>query len=224
MKRLFALLMVIAMLFCVSACGNKPSTKTDDIDNQTTEVNKSDDITTDDSYESIDPESWGITDRFAAGKGASETFYINLPKCTGVVAGHGDGTVTAVSGENESTPEINGISEVFPAYLDDLQFWLEDRYGSMRFSNFEFELTGNAPTKVGDYDMHTFTGVLEFDYVNHDVETEHRVHNFVAYSTALKSNGAYAYWLVYDESDDQSNGDLIKEHALNMAKTFREEE
>lgn len=219
MKRLFALLTVIAMLFCISACGNKPSTKTDDIDNQTTEVNKSDDITADDSYESIDPESWGITDRFAAGKGDSETFYINLPKCTGVVVGHMDGTVTAVSGENESTPEINGISEVFPAYFDDLEFWLNDMYGESRSSNFEFELTGDAPTKVGDYDMHTFTGTISFDY-----KDEPREYSFVAYATTLKSNGAYAYWLVYDESDDQSNGDLIKEHALNMAKTFREEE
>ena len=65
--------------------------------------------------------------------------------------------------------------------------------------------------------MHRFTGNIEFDN-----DGKHCKYSFIAYAAQLNSNGAYAYWVVYDVSDNQSNGQLVAEHALNMAKTFRE--
>ena len=77
-------------------------------------------------------------------------------------------------------------------------------------------------TVIADHDMYTFTGVVSFDY-NWQNEITRREYQFISYATTMKTNGGYAYWVVYDCSDEQSNGELIKEHALNMAKTFREE-
>ena len=66
--------------------------------------------------------------------------------------------------------------------------------------------------------MHSFNGTFSFDE-----DDDHYEYQYVVYVTQLKSNGAYAYWVVYDVSEDQSKGNLIKEHAYNMAQTFREE-
>lgn len=65
--------------------------------------------------------------------------------------------------------------------------------------------------------MHFFEGTFSFDD-----DGKHKEYQYAVGVTRLKSNGAYAYWVVYDISDEQSNGKLIKEHAMNMAKTFSE--
>ena len=175
--------------------------------------------------EDEEEKEWGITDRFTARNDqGQESCYINLPQATGHSEGyarfttHANRTALFYAGQNPKCPEISSISEMFPAYFETIEYALKAYYGFMS-ENYEFSLNSNKAVTVGDYDMHTFEGEFEFD--NDD---EHCKYQFVAYATTLKSNGAYAYWVVYDTSEDQSNGELIKEYAYKMARTFREEE
>lgn len=230
MKRIFALLLVTLLLSFAACGGDKPDETDGDTTaahSQTQATTKTDPVskeTTGKTENQVNPDTWGVADRVAAGKGDSEVYFINSPYYTGYAEGYGlfaeqlDDTAVIIFGENDDSPEITSISELFPACFGQLQYTVEKIYGS-RASNVELTLTGNAPAKVGDYNMHSFTGTISFDYKGNP-----REYSFVAYATTLKSNGAYAYWVVYDISDDQSKGDLIAEHALNMAKTFREEE
>ena len=175
--------------------------------------------------ENFDVNNWGVADRCSARSDtSSESYIINFPRQAGSHAGYGvvaeqlDDTMAIISGQNRSSPKINNISELFPAYFEQLQFTLEGVNGILS-DNYKFSLNSDKSVIVGDYNMHTFEGEFEFD--NDD---EHCKYQFVAYATTLKSNGAYAYWVVYDTSEDQSNGELIKEYAYKMARTFREEE
>lgn len=191
--------------------------------------NNANNSTTDKSEED---KEWGITDRWSARNGTTETFYINQPKYRGYTEGYGiysehlDETSTIVAGQYENSPTVDNISTFFPKYFSDLEYTLQKIYGLIA-DNFEFSLNNNQAVEVNDYHMHMFEGYFEFDTETKSMgkwQDVHRKYQFVAYATTLKSNGAYAYWVVYDTSEDQSKGDLIKQHALNMAKTFREVE
>lgn len=231
MKRIIALALSLMILMTLFGCAKGPNNETNNTtpSNSQTQNNPTDDNkTTEPSTkqdDEITPDNWGVTDHFAADNDKpSESFYINFPHFGGAARGYGlggnqgDDTTAYVFGQNDYAPTINSISELFPAYFEQVQYTLEKAYG-LKASNFEFSLSDDEPAAVGEYEMHTFTGKIAFDY-----EGAPKNYSFVAYATTLKSNGAYAYWVVYDTSDGQTNGTLIAEHALNMAKTFREEQ
>ena len=205
---------------------NKDNSATKDNNSQIADNNNSQ-ITEDNYNQESDKEfyeEWGVTGRFSARNDqGTESCYINLPIASGATTGYGmmvvnaDKTAILYSGQNKHNSEINSISELFPAYFESVEYDLKAYYGLLA-ENYKFTLKSNKAVTIDNYDMHTFEGDFEFDY-----DGQHLKYQFVAYATTLKSNGAYAYWVVYDTSDNQSNGKLIKEHALNMAKTFREE-
>lgn len=211
---------IVVVVVLVLGNNNSNAGNNDNLSNDNSQVTNDNQQTDDDSefYE-----NWGVSERCSAQNGTSESYFINFPKYTGysevygLVAEQLDDTVVVVSGQNDKCPAINSLSELFPAYFEHLQFTLEGIYGILS-DNYNFSLKSNNSESIGGYQMHKFVGNIEF----YD-DGEHQNYQFVAYATTLKSNGAYAYWVVYDTSDDQSNGELIKEHALNMAKTFREE-
>lgn len=228
MKKVFALLLAIAMLLTMAACGKAPETPVEGGDSgkvpEQTQPVKETETPTEEPTEAFEPSTWGVTDRFTAKNAQGQkSCYINLPAAAGNSAGYGrfvihaDDTAVMYSGQNDKCPEISGISELLPTYFERVEYAFSAHYG-MLSSNYEFTLTGDKAVTVGEYEMHMFEGVIAFDY-----DGEHREYPFVAYATTLKSNGAYAYWLVYDISDNQSNGNLIAEYAYNMARTFREE-
>jgi len=230
MKKILSILLVIAVLFSLAACQKAPDNNSDSTtpgNSQTqkpTGDNQETTNTTEKPDDEINAENWGVSERCSAQSSTSESFYINFPKFTGYSEGYGlvaeqlDDTMVVVSGQNDKCPTINSLSELFPAYFDHLQFTLEGIYGILS-DNYKFSLKSNSSEKIGDYQMHKFVGEIEFDN-----DGEHVKYAFVAYAATLKSNGANAYWVVYDTSKDQSKGELIAEHALNMAKTFREEQ
>ena len=221
MKKVIALIFAFAMMLTLAACNKEDEPPKDN--DTSTPTDQEEDIT-----ESKDPLEWGITDRIGVETEDSIGVYaINFPHFTGASSGHAlianqnDGTIALISGQNMDSPKINTASELFPAYFEQLQYTLEKYYG-LRSSNFELSLLDTGSTVIADHDMYTFTGVVSFDY-NWQNEITRREYQFISYATTMKTNGGYAYWVVYDCSDEQSNGELIKEHALNMAKTFREE-
>ncbi len=175
----------------------------------------------------VTPENWGVREWWSAQTAdTSHVYSINFPNYSGYTEGSGmiaeqlDGTIALISGQNALLPgpEISDASEMFPAYFYQLQGCLEAFYGLLA-KNFEFSVTDDEAVEVNGLEMHSFKGKMQFDD-----DDEHKEFQFVIYATQLKTNGAYAYWVVYDVSEDQSKGDLITEHALNMAKTFREAE
>ena len=221
MKKFIILVFIFAMMLTLVACNKEDEPPKDN--GSSTPTDQEEDVN-----ETEDPLEWGVMDQFSAdNENLIESYYINFPHYTGVSEGHSmiaeqlDGTVALISGQNIDSPEISSTAELFPAYFDQLQNSLESYYG-LRSSNYELSLTNTDSTTIGEYDMYIFTGTIAFDY---DLQGEilHREYQFISYATTLKSNRAYAYWVVYDETEDQSKGELIKEHALNMAKTFREE-
>ena len=89
--------------------------------------------------------------------------------------------------------------------------------GSVTVDEFTIENKQSAGT-INGYEMYKFVGTHSFKY-------EDKVYNYkyVAYSTQQKKNGAYIYWLVQDESQDQTLYSTIEEYAYKMALSLREE-
>lgn len=232
MKKLIAMILALVMMLTMAACAGEKTPAT-----QPTVTGDSTQPTTGDttpsssqgeSAETEDPLEWGVMERGSAESEESIGVYaINFPYLTGVSEGYAliaeqpDGTGALISGQNMDSPEINSAAELFPAYFDQLQYTFEEYYG-LRSSNYALSLENTDSTTIGDHEMYIFTGTIAFDY-DWQGEVNRREFQFVSYATTMKTNGAYAYWVVYDYSEDQSNGELIAEHALNMAKTFREE-
>lgn len=232
MKKILLLLVSMLVLFSLVGCSKTPSTTSMETQNpsvgQSSTEPSDNNIQTDSPNNNQDPLSWGVSARWVAVKsGAKEwetnPFYVNFPRYAGYTEGKGlvaeqlDGTVVIVAAEYANSPTIKELKEFMPAYSDDLIYTLESIFGIMS-KNFQFNIETEEAITVGSYSMHAFNGRFSFEE-----DGKHNEHQFVVYATQLKSSGAYAYWVVYDVSDDQSNGKLIAEHALNMAKTFREE-
>lgn len=231
MKKTITIFLVIFVIFCFAGCSKEPSgtnsnTTSDNFQIQATTSNNQEIQNTTESGEiQVSPDNWGVSESWSAKtETTSKNYKINFPNYSGYTEGSGmiaeqlDGTIALISGQNHRCPEIDLLSEVFPAYFEQLEFTLRAFYGLLS-DNFDFSIESDSPVTIGEIDMHSFTGTIKFDY-----DGEPRNYQFVSYATQLKTNGAYAYWVVYDVSEDQSNGKLIAEHALNMAKTFREEQ
>lgn len=237
MKKLISTFMAIIMLISLSACSDNQHI-TDQINENSSNTQSTTNETATSTTEEISPETsttedimdWGWQEIMSAeNNNQSCLFSVNFPYGNGMAEGYaitGDwshhGAGMMLSCQNENSPTINNAAELLPAYLDQIQYNFEEFYG-LRASNFEISADKDvSSTTINNYKMYIFTGNISFDYYWHDDITLKKDFPFIVYATTLKTNGAYVYWLVYDCSDDHSKGDLIAEHALNMAKTFQE--
>lgn len=229
MKKLIILMLVLLLTVSLVGCNNEPvgesaaeSSVASQLQNSAPESVVSSESSESESNE-ITPETWGASSRMTAGQlDELEFFYVNFPKYSGYTEGNGlvaeqpDDTMVIVAAENYESPVLNELNVFLPTYFVDIEYTLSKIYGYSS-KNYVFNVSGDKAVTIGEYPMHTYEGTFSFDDGD-----KHNEYQFVVYATQLKSNGAYAYWVVYDISDDQSNGKLIAEHALNMAKTFRE--
>lgn len=232
MKKIAVIALSLALVLTMAACGGKSAPPTEPVTSGGATLPITGDTDPEETPEATtqpeDPLEWGVSEMFSAETEESIGAYsINFPILVGVSEGNAliaeqtDGTGALISGQNMDSPKINSAAELFPAYFDQLQYTFEKYYG-MRSSNYTLSLQDTDSTTIGGYEMYIFTGTIAFDY-DWQNEVIRREFQFVSYATTLNYNGGYVYWLVYDLSEDQSNGDLIAQHALNMAKTFREE-
>lgn len=242
MKKLISAVMVIAMAMSLSACSEEQpsvtkSTESGSITQPTTEETTSPTVQEETSTTSPtiqeetsateDPLDWGYREvKFVESEESSGFFSVNFPHGTGLSVVYGamgewPDAGFLISGQSKDSPEVADVSELLPAYLEQIQESFEDYYG-IRSSNYTIMSDEDVSlTSINDYEMYIFTGRVSFDYY-WDGETLKKDFPFIVYATALKSNGLYAYWMVYDCSEDHSKGDLIAEYALKMAKTFQE--
>lgn len=229
MKKMIALALSLIMVLSMFGCSGEPANENydgnDDKAPAQSSAGEEEKESTENKKEEITPDSWGVADRFnAENEKPTEVFSINFPHFGGATVGYGlggnqgDGTTVYVFGQNEKSPKIEKLSELLPAYFEQIEYTLGKVYG-LRGDNYKFTLNDHEPVSVGEYDMHIFEGEFSFEY-----EGNPRNHQFVVCATTLKSNGAYVYWFVHNTSASQKCEELMKENALNMAKTLREED
>lgn len=234
MKKLFTILM-IAMLLCLSltACGNKSKKEPDDNTNSSIQSSKTSNIQEPQKEDEIwDVDDWGVQEKIVAGKNDTlTTAYIKFPTLSGIVRGTGkiayqkNKTLVILDAERKTgSPALTNDScdNVFPAYFEQTK-GIIDTYRQMNYDNFEFSISDKEIVTVNGYEMCKFTGKHTFTVKDvNTFETKNAEMNFVAYATKLNGNGAYVYWMVLDESDDQSLTKTIEEYADKMAKTLSE--
>lgn len=238
MKKLISTVMAIVMAMSLSACSEEQpsvtkSTESGSITQPTTEESTS--PTTQEGTSAAQKETsatedlldWGYREvKFVESEESSGFFSVNFPHGTGLSVVYGamgewPDAGFLISGQSKDSPEVADVSDLLPAYLEQIQESFEDYYG-IRSSNYKIMSDENVTsTAINGYEMYIFTGRVSFDYY-WDGETLKKDFPFIVYATALKSNGLYAYWMVYDCSEDHSKGDLIEEYALKMAETFQE--
>lgn len=229
MKKFLVMLLVLALLLSATACGK--SKENDDVKTEVQTGNSAQaekPAATEPKKEpeqKIDPENWGLENTYSVKNNDIAVLYtINTPYYFGTDVGDGilceqmDGTMTLVSGQKSYSPAVDSAADLFPAYKEQVEFTMVGGYGLLA-EGFEFTFGEGKPVQVGDYEMYTFEGKVTFK-----VDTTPMDFTFIAYATTLKSNGGYAYWMVFDITKDHSAGKLIAEHAYNMALTFREEQ
>lgn len=218
------LVIILVIAFTIMMLTGKEDVTNNKVGNTNNESQTNESNKNEETSKKEEEKEWGVPDRLPAKNDVTELFLINFPYYRGYTEGYGviadqlDGTLIYVSAQGSRSPKINDQSEVFPAYFGHLQATFEALYGLLS-DNYQFVLKSTDTKNIGDYKMDIFECEVEFDD-----DGKHRKYAFVSYATTLKSNGAHAFWVVFDTSEDQSKGDLIAEHALNMAKTFREEE
>lgn len=231
MKRILSILLITMMiLMCFAGCGkdkepvntDTPSTSSNDKGTQTSvETNDKEDI-----------DDWGVREEIVAGKNdILTTAYIKFPSLSGIVRGTGkiayqkDKTLVILDAERKTGSPVltnDSCDNVFPAYFEQTKGIIES-YRQMNYDNFEFSVSDKEIVTVNGYEMCKFTGKHTFTVKDvNTFETKNEDMNFVAYATKLNGNGAYVYWMVLDESEDQSLTKTIEEYADKMAKTLSE--
>ena len=231
MKRVLLMLLVALLtLNCLAGCGKdkKPTNVDTPLTTEKLEQTQFPEATSSDNKD----EEWGVQEMKVTEKnGVITTALIKFPHLTGIVRGTGkiayqnDKSLVILDSERPTgSPSMpnDACEDVFPAYFEQTRAII-DSYRQMNYDNFEFTVSHKEIVTVNGYEMCKFTGkhtftvkdVNTFEIKNLDI-------NFVAYATKLNGNGAYVYWMVLDESEDQSLTKTIEEYADKMAKTLSE--
>ena len=225
MKRIISILLIsIMILMCFAGCGkDKEPVITD---TPSISVNDKETQTSEETTSKEDTDDWGVQEKIVAGKNDTlTTAYIKFPTLSGIVRGTGkiayqkDKTLVILDAERKTgSPALTNDScdNVFPAYFEQTK-GIIDAYRQMNYDNFDFSVANKETVTVNGYEMCKYTGKHTFT-----VNGENDEMNFVAYATKLNGNGAYVYWMVLDESEDQSLTKTIEEYADKMAKTLSE--
>lgn len=227
MKKIISTLLCILMLiFCMTACQKAQPTQ-----DGTEEVPA---VETQNETKSEAPADEGDPD-YAKDFTVSDVIYtensegvickakIRLPELASVSTGAGklvensNDTMILMGGQfldtELTTNEVDKVlNDFFHDAIDSLRMFRHYDY-----SNYAFSISTAEPVTINGYSMCKYTGTHTYTYMN-DPETI----NYVAYTTQLKGNGAFAYWIVLDESKDQSQSALIEEYATKIANTLSE--
>lgn len=219
-------MMILTLVLSLFGCGEKKTADggSGDADN----VNAVTDNYSDGSEEKeeITEGEWGKSGYFttATKDGEIQGLYINYPHLTGIseasgkIAYQNDDTLVILDGQYELSPDVKDgkIENVLESYFSQTVDILKG-YRTSDFKNFKLNIKKQKKVKVGDYEMCKFTGTISS-------ETDDKKYDdfFTAYSTKLKGNDTFVYWLVLDDSEDQSLNKTAEEYADKMSETLVE--
>lgn len=226
MKKTIALVLAAMMLLAMAACGNE--SKEDPIGTTKGQNFENGVAATEAMGETQNQklENWGVVDDFAVQNEELEsaTVFFRWPNATGRSAATGeastqsDGTFVLVDGySNGISPKGVALKEFFPAYFEQTINAFSNNYG-VRYENGKLTADEGEISQINGYEVCKFTGHHTFTFSGQPYD-----YQYVAYVTTLKSNGAYVYWLVQDETVDQSAGKQMEENALNIIQSIWEE-
>ena len=227
-KKILNILLISTLILGLTACGNE-NVSTEDI-NKDSSTEKVDTNTKFDSQETeteqTEVENWGVDESTVAERDdVKSRAYIKFPTLSGIDRGTGkiayqtDKSLVILGSEidfNEPEVENDKSESIFPAYFLKVVEIMK-AYREYDFNDFAFEITKQETLTVNDYEMCKYFGKHTFTFDGEPCEIA-----FVAYTTRLKGNNAAVYWMVLDETEDQSLSSVIESHADKMAQTLHE--
>lgn len=222
-KTVLGLLCAILILGVSVGCGQQATEETPNNNNSTNTENNSKE---EQKEPTVNLDDWGVQDKITTRKNNNTiTAWIKFPTLSGIVEGTGklayqkDKTLVIFDAEHKEVfPNLsaNSCDEVFPTYFEQTKAII-DAHRQMTWDNFDFKINSKETMTINDYEMCKYTGTHTFTF-----QGEADSMSFVAYATKLKGNDAIVYWMVIDESEDQSLGKTIEEYAKKMAYTLHE--
>lgn len=223
MKKLFTVLM-IAVLLCLSltACGNESIKEPNDNTDSSIQSSETSNI----QEPQKEDEIWGVEENKITEKNDKKArVYIKFPYLTGITKGQGkvayqtDGSLVILGSESDfEEPNVDGgkVENIFPAYFEKIKGTLK-LYRQVDYSDYDFEIKTKEVITVNNYEMCKYIGNHTFT-----LNGEKKSISFVGYSTKLNSNDAAVYWMVLDDTTEQSLGSTIESHADKMAESLHE--
>ncbi len=223
MNKILSTVMLVLLLFTLAACGNNNLTNETNGGSLTEQTNATNGTKETSTEAPVDLNNWGVEDTVSTDNGQTlDRYTIRVPQYKGTfhmyskISEQSDNTAVLLSGQHIDGPKVDKVSDVFSTYIDYTIESLKALYG-IQSSKYKISVDRSEAVKVGDYDMYVHEGTISYDF-----DGSQRSHKYVAYATLLQPSGNCAYWMVYDISENGTNGALIAEHALNMAKTFND--
>ena len=233
MKKILTILLSLAMIVGLCACGSEKPTENNEKDNTNTNVENVVEETEDNETEVIkeDEVPWGVTENIVVdNNNILLRVFVNFSNFTGPTRGTGklatqsDGSIMLFDGqntENDLSPEK--LEDVFPTYFEKAKFVLESEYVVKR-KNFDFTIEKEEIVTINDYQMYKVSGKHSYTVVDENYKEKDYTCDYVAYATKTKGNDAIAYWMVIDGTQDNSLANKIDELGQKMANSFFEQQ
>lgn len=170
------------------------------------------------------PEDWGVGPQSKSLLTTETTYmvYIRFPQLlpnrhgTGYVAKQEDKTLVILDSRHPERTEVEAenVDLVLDTYIGQTERILRD-YRNSYWKDFEFEITSREHMTINGYEMCKYIGVLHCSYKGNPED-----HFFAAYSSEVNNGNDYVYWMVMDDSEDQSLHEIAEYNADQMAKTL----
>lgn len=227
-KKFVAMLCLMSVMAMEGGCNTASNTTETSVGSEssiieTTERSVSETVAETES----DVNDWGLKYQGAVSdnNGNPMWYYINFPVSTGKNRAAGrigfqDGYVLAIVSQRYSLYEGDlpeSIEDVFPVFFPQI-IDIEEANQTATAYDYAFDITNQELVEINGYQMCRYEGNHTYEF-NH----ENYSHRYVAYATEV-ADGAYVFWMLIDESEDNSSFDLASEYALKMAYTLRTEE
>ncbi len=203
MKKIITLFLAVTVLLSLAACSQSPAENTDTQEDPT----------------EVTPTEWGVEDMlyaFNAEEGAGFSIHfpdtLGEPRYTGMIGKQADGSLVLVDRQHQTvSPQVNSLSEVFPAYFEQAKQILSGYYET-RAEDYRFEIAEQSQVRINGYDMIVYSGTHYYTFEQVPVQC-----NWVGYVTQLSANDAYVYWMVLDNAANVASNADIAQSAKNMA-------
>ena len=152
-----------------------------------------------------------------------------IPTSTNRVAYQTDETVVLVEyiSERDYASEITDLESILKVAIENNDEhgtpgdWMKDYWKIRRDNGYvKMSIESTELETVGQYDCCKYVGTAVHLGKN---DTEEKVTQFVGYATFTKNGNEPFYWMVFDESEDQSLGSTIADYAKKMGYTIVED-
>lgn len=233
MKRISLIIVAMLLLMSLASCGESNTGGNVDISDADNTVSTSSPAQSEpENTEKADSESLGKAPVVLAAynrDNLEQYFRITFPADEGkeIYRGRGaiadDGTmIICGSSFLNGADTCDSVEDIYDEFKSVWEESALDMRPSNAYTDSKFTAEKRELTEINGFSMCRYEGTYTYNYT--DLSTnETTAHScfFVAYGTQL-SEGGYAYWIAFDDTEDQSLRDAVILHAENMAKSLEE--